>query len=368
MDITNSGDLNDDRIFIVEKEGEIKIINSGGTVLPQPFLNIDGRVGSNGGERGLLGLAFDPDYETNGYFFVNYTNTSGNTVISRFSVSGSPNLADENSETIILTVGQPFSNHNAGDLLFGPDGYLYIPLGDGGSGGDPGDRAQNMSLLLGKILRIDVSESSINTPNVDCGSGGQYTIPPSNPFIGVGGTCDEIWASGLRNPWRASFDLVTGDLYLGDVGQGDWEEVDFQPASSTGGENYGWRCYEGDHPYNTTDCLSASAYDGPIFEYPNPESESAAISGGYVYRGMESPGINGIYFFADYALGKFWSLFNDGNIWRHFEQTHLPHLNYSTFGENSTGELFVADYSRGDIYKIQELPQRTYLPVQRKEN
>ena len=236
VDIVNAGDS---RLFIVEQRGIIKIIDGNGQVLSTPFLDIDARVGSQGNEQGLLGLAFHPDYANNGFFYVNYTNNSGDTRIARFKVSAdNPNVADPNSEKLLLPVDQPYSNHNAGDLTFGPDGYLYFGLGDGGSGGDPQNNGQTATAYLGKMLRIDVD------------NGDPYAIPPTNPFKDTDFYLDEIWATGLRNPWRFSFDRLTGDLWIGDVGQDAWEEIDFQPASSTGGENYGWRCYEGNHVYS----------------------------------------------------------------------------------------------------------------------
>ena len=213
------------RLFIVEQGGQVWILDSG-SVLPNPFLDISSKI-SSGSERGLLGLGFHPNYDTNGYFFVNYTDLGGDTVVARYTVSSDPNEADRNSEVIILQQPQPFSNHNGGHLAFGPDGYLYIGLGDGGSGGDPQGNGQNPNNLLGALLRLDVD------------NGLPYSIPPDNPFVGGGGS-PEVWAYGLRNPWRFSFDRLTGDLYSGDVGQNQWEEIDFQEASSPGGANYGW--------------------------------------------------------------------------------------------------------------------------------
>ena len=240
VDITNAGD---ERLFVVEKSGRIKIVLPDGTVLPTPFLNINPIVGSAGSEQGLLGLAFHPNYASNRYFFVNYTNNSGDTEIARYETDpANLNQALSNSGTVIMTIDQPFNNHNGGDIAFGPDGYLYIGMGDGGSGGDPGDRSQDPQELLGKMLRIDVD------------NGSPYGIPPDNPFINDTTVLDEIWAIGLRNPWRYSFDRETGDLWMGDVGQNEREEIDMQLASSTGGENYGWRCYEGDLPFNTSGC------------------------------------------------------------------------------------------------------------------
>jgi glucose/arabinose dehydrogenase len=240
--ITNAGD-DSGRLFVVLQNGQI-IIHDGTRVLSKPFIDISSLV-SSGSERGLLSVAFHPNHASNGFFFVTYTNINGDTVIARYSVSGNPNVADPNSANILLTITQPFSNHNGGQLQFGPDGYLYIGMGDGGSGGDPQNNAQNLNTLLGKILRIDVD------------GGFPYVIPPDNPFRETHGARDEIWSLGLRNPWRFGFDRLTGDLYLADVGQERWEEVNFQPASSLGGENYGWRLMEGNHCFNpSTGCNS----------------------------------------------------------------------------------------------------------------
>ncbi|MEX1132890.1 MAG: PQQ-dependent sugar dehydrogenase, partial [Flavobacteriales bacterium] len=244
----------DERIFAVLQAGSIRIVQPNGTVLPTPFLNITNRVNSNGNEQGLLGLAFDPDYATNGWFYVYYINgsSSGTSRVSRFSVTADPNVADPNSEVILYTRQQPYTNHNGGDIEFGPDGYLYVGFGDGGNAGDPQDFSQNMTNALGKMIRIDVH------------SGSPYSIPADNPFVNSGDTLPEIWASGLRNPWRFGFDALTGDLWIGDVGQNAREEVDFWPAGDNSGPNFGWRCREGDLAYNTAACQPASAYVEPI--------------------------------------------------------------------------------------------------------
>ncbi|HMQ48980.1 MAG TPA: PQQ-dependent sugar dehydrogenase [Saprospiraceae bacterium] len=339
VDISHAGD---DRLFITEKDGTIRIIDGNGNVLPQPFLNIDPMVNSQASERGLLGLAFHPDYSENGYFYVNYTNGSGHTVIARYSVSaGNPNQADPNSELPILTINQPFSNHNAGDLNFGPDGYLYIAMGDGGSGGDPQNNSQTRNRMLGKMLRLDVD-------NVE-----PYTIPADNPFINDNLTLDEIWAIGLRNPWRFSFDRLTGDIWIADVGQDDWEEIHFQPASSTGGENYGWRCYEGFDTYNTNNCGGASGYVQPVHVYPSDGVQGCSITGGYVYRGENNPSMYGYYFYADYCTGRFWGLRPDGQGgWSNVELLNLANQEFSSFGEDAEGELYVAGIGSGNIYQV----------------
>lgn len=338
VDIAHAGD---DRLFIVEQRGFIKIINAAGQVLPTPFLDIDARVNSGANERGLLGLAFHPEYSNNGYFFVNYTNNSGHTVIARYSVNPTnPNQALVDSEQIIMTITQPFSNHNGGDLNFGADGYLYIGMGDGGSGGDPQNYSQNRQSLLGKMLRIDVN------------NGSPYSVPASNPFINIAGTRPEIWAIGLRNPWRFSFDRETQDLWIADVGQNAWEEVHFRPASSAGGENYGWRCYEGSATYNTNGCAGASGYIVPIRTYPNP-AEGCSITGGFVYRGEDYPGLWGRYLYTDYCSGKIWSLRPDGQGgWTNELLRQGATNQYSTFGEDQRGELYLASLSSGQIWQL----------------
>ncbi len=347
VDIKHAGDS---RLFVVEQGGYIRIVQSNGTVLGTPFLDINTQV-STGGEQGLLGLAFHPNYASNGFFYVNYTDTSGDTHVARFQVSGNPDIANAASELTILTVAQPFSNHNGGDLAFGPDGYLYIAMGDGGAANDPGDRSQNPAEMLGKMLRIDVD------------SGSPYAIPPSNPFVGPDGILDEIWAIGLRNPWRFSFDRSTGDLFIGDVGQGSFEEVDFQPASSTGGENYGWRCYEGNSAFNLTGCGPIGDYTFPIHDYSH--ADGCSISGGFIYRGAQFPALDGHYFFADYCSGHLWSLSPDGIGGWDLNDFGTQGINFSAFGEDSAGELYAADISGGDIYRIQaSTPAPTCGPPQ----
>ena len=337
-DIANCGD---DRLFVLERDGRIRIIEANGNVLTQPFLNINPSVNSSQSERGLLGLAFHPDYLNNGYFYVNYTDNGGDTQVSRFSVSDTdPNVADPDSEEKILDVSQPVWNHNGGCIKFGRDGFLYISLGDGGSGGDPTGNGQNRQTLLGKMLRIDVD------------NGDPYAIPDSNPFVNDDQTLDEIWAIGLRNAWRFSFDQLTGDMWIADVGQDDWEEVNFQPADSPGGENYGWRCYEGDHTHNTFNCDPINTMVFPVFEYPISFSQGCSVTGGFVYRGCEMPGLYGHYIFADYCSGKFWSIRPDTSGWVTTELVNLDNNNYSSFGENIAGELFVVGHGNGVVSKI----------------
>jgi len=361
VDIAHAGDS---RLFVVERAGIIKVVQSDGAVLPTPFLDISAQVDDSHGEEGLLGLAFHPDYPETAYFYVNYTNPQDGTRISRFAVSSDPNVADAGSEEILLTVAQPQENHNGGDLNFGPnDGHLYIALGDGGGGGDNhGDvgNGQNPMTMLGKILRLDVDGTF------------PYAIPPDNPFVNDPQALDEIWALGLRNPWRFSFDRATGDMYIGDVGQGSREEIDYQPADSKGGENYGWRCYEGNEPFNTTGCDDAGAYVFPIFDYPR--SEGQAVTGGFVYRGSRYPALVGHYLFADYSSGNFWTATHDGNGWNVVPHGTLAGISHpSTFGEGCDGQLYVADYNflgalPTAIYRIEEstpanLNHFLYFPV-----
>ncbi|MBK8968226.1 MAG: PQQ-dependent sugar dehydrogenase [Saprospiraceae bacterium] len=355
VDIAAAGD-GSGRLFLVEKGGTIRILDlSSYSLLPDAFLDISSLV-LNSGERGLLGLTFHPDYANNGYFYVNYSQAgSGNTRISRFTATPpSANTADPASELPILTLAQPFTNHNGGDMAFGPDGYLYIALGDGGGSGDPDNRAQNGMELHGKMLRIDVNSTS---------GGNNYAIPPDNPFIGMQTPeiLDEIWALGLRNPWRFSFDRNTGDIWIADVGQGAWEELNYQPASSQGGENYGWRCYEGNHKFNTTvGCGAVSSYVAPIFEYDHdPNTGGRSVSGGFVYRGNEVPDLQGWYVMADYTSDNFWLIQYNGSGWTVDLQSDVPVVDIVTFGEDDDGELYTASLG-GQVYKITAAP----LPVE----
>jgi glucose/arabinose dehydrogenase len=327
----------DDRLFVVEQGGLIRVL-SAGVLRPDPFLDVRSLVTSNG-ERGLLGLAFHPEYAQNGFFFVNYTDVEGDTVVARYTVSSTdPNRGDPTSARVVLRIDQPFANHNGGQLQFGPDGYLYIGMGDGGSGGDPGNRAQNLLVLLGKMLRIDVDALP-------------YSIPPSNPFAMRDDSMPEIWASGLRNPWRFSFDRTSGDLWIADVGQGEWEEVSFQPASSIGGENYGWRRMEGTHCFNPPSACNDGTLVLPVIEYGHADG-ACSVTGGYVYRGVRSPRLAGMYLYADFCNGRI------RGATRHASGvvTTQPLLDVpfllSTFGEDSRGEIYVADYSNGIVYHL----------------
>ena len=330
----------DERLFIVERPGTISILDGEGNTLSEPFLAIQGRILS-GGERGLLGLAFHPQYAQNGQFYVNYTRTGdGATVISRFNVtSEDPNVADPDSELIILTIAQPFSNHNGGGITFGPDGYLYIGMGDGGSGGDPQDNSQNPLTLLGKMLRIDVD------------NGEPYSIPEDNPFFGDDFHLDEIYALGLRNPWRFAFDSQNGDLWIADVGQNAWEEINRQEGGTPGGQNYGWRCYEGFEEFNLEDCQDISAYTMPVAVYGR--GVGCSVSGGTVYRGTAIDGLIGAYIYADYCFDNIWTITVDSNGNYVNEIITTSGIN-NTVGifEGSDHELYLISLNSGNIHKI----------------
>lgn len=322
------------KIVVLEQQGVIRLIQRGMTS-PQPILDIRDRVGSNGSEQGLLGIAFHPEYAKNRYFYVNYTDLNGNTVIARFTVAQNGETADPQSEKKILQVSQPFANHNGGGLAFGPDGYLYIGLGDGGSQGDPQNNAQNLNSLLGKLLRIDVNQPE------------GYAIPADNPFARGGGN-PEIWAYGLRNPWRFSFDARSGDLYIADVGQDLWEEVDFLPAGAAGGANFGWNLMEGNHPYrNQIDLPSNLIY--PITEYDH--NSGCSIIGGFVYRGQSLPAWQGIYLFGDYCRGTVWGLLKT-SVGVEVKQFSMISGTISSFGLDGSGEIYVLDHQHGDVYKL----------------
>ncbi len=333
----------DERIFAVLQAGSIRIVQPDGTVLPTPFLNITSRVNSTGNEQGLLGLTFDPDYANNGWFYVNYVNGpgSGTTRVSRFSVSSNPNVADPDSEVIIYTQIQPYSNHNGGDMQFGPDGYLYIGFGDGGNAGDPQANGQRMTTALGKMLRIDVH------------NGTPYGIPADNPFVNATDTLPEIWASGLRNPWRWGFDALTGDLWIGDVGQNAREEVDFWPAGDNSGPNFGWRCREGEIAYNTAGCPPASAFIEPISVHVNSPNEWCSVIGGRVYRGDTFWRLEGRYLYTDYCLGRFFSLRPDEfGGWIREEVQPTGAYGLSCIAENKAKELFAGNSNNGILYRI----------------
>ena len=349
------------RLFIVERAGRIRIWDGGAL---RTFLDLRSRVNTNdsgGDERGLLALAFSPEYATNGHFYVNYISSNssprGSTVISRFTVN--PANADdgiETSEEVILVIPQPEPNHNGGQINFGPDGYLYIGMGDGGGAGDlhgSVGNGQANDTFLGKMLRIDVE--GLPDPGLP------YAIPADNPFLLDTQVPNEIWAFGLRNPWRWSFDRKTGDMYIADVGQYEWEEVNFIPAASTGGENFQWRRVEGFNTFNSGTPLTKGTSTDPVFEYDH--NAGSSITGGYVYRGSSFPRMEGIYYFGDYNSGRIWGLQRDpsGNwIDRQFLDTSL---NVSSFGEDEAGNLYVASLFTGDIYRLSDTRGEAYLQV-----
>jgi glucose/arabinose dehydrogenase len=342
VDITHAGD---DKLYVVEKAGRIKVLVPG-TASPSLFLDISSIVLSSGGEQGLLGLAFHPNYVVNGYFYVCYTTGtgSGSSVVARYTRSASnPLQANTASALTLLTVQQPFTNHNGGCIKFGPDGLLYISLGDGGSGGDPQNLAQNLNSRLGKLLRINVDQSSSSL---------NYSIPSTNPFIGTPNTQPEIWAYGLRNVWRFSFDRITGDLWMGDVGQNIWEEINRQPAGASGGQNYGWRCYEGNVVYNASGCPAMSALTPPVHVYQHLNGD-CSVTGGFVYRGSQINSLWGKYIFTDYCTGLIRALtltpnnaYNSSNLVDGSNNQHVG------FGEDIYGELYVVEIQSGSILKL----------------
>ena len=346
LGIENCGDS---RLFIVERQGRIIICDSLGNRRQQPFLDISDSI-TSGGERGLLGLAFDPDYAVNGFFYVNYTNQNGNTQISRFRVkSSNPNVANRSSERSVLRIQQPFTNHNGGCMRFGPDGNLYIAMGDGGSGGDPNNNAQNTMSLLGKMLRIDLR------------NGLPYKIPADNPFVDSLNYRPEIWALGLRNPWRFSFDALSGKMYIADVGQNFWEEINIQP-NGKGGNNYGWRCYEGKHPFNTSGCRSQSFYTPPAYEYFHSDSlNECSVTGGFVYRGNIYSSLYGKYIFTDYCSG----LFRTYHVQAGRKRVRIvldADDGFSSFGVDKYNEMYVCNVKEGIVYHITDgsLSQSNY--------
>ncbi len=345
--------------FVVEQDGIIHILKNH-KKNPNPFLDISDRVHQTfypADERGLLGLAFHPKFSINGYFYVNYIDQEGYTIISRFQ--SNEMIVNMRSEKILLKILQPYSNHNGGHLDFGPDGYLYISVGDGGSSGDPENRAQNLDNYFGKILRIDVDQ------------GDPYSIPTNNPFVGKKNVKEEIWSYGLRNVWRFSFDKLNGDKYLGDVGQNNFEEIDFESSSSKGGLNFGWKVMEGFHCFEFSECDSKNM-TLPIYEYPNNANyiktlagfkqknrDGCSVTGGYVYRGNSIPELYGKYIFGDYCTGKVWSFNHDGlkiNNFVNHTNTIMNSIDkksfyLSSFGSSQDGELFLIDYS-GILYQL----------------
>ncbi len=360
--VRNAGD-GSNRLFIPQQSGLIWIYDlNTETLLNTPFLNIEIPVDDGGNEQGLLGLAFHPNYSSNGYFYVNFTRDPGpgldRTAIVRYTVSaGDANIADSGSALTLLEIEQDFSNHNGGDIHFGPDGYLYIGMGDGGSGSDPNDRAQDPTQLLGKMLRIDVDGALEDFQARDsakvqlgainkCGLVGNYAIPADNPFDADNNTCDEIWAFGLRNPWRFSFDRQTGDMLIGDVGQDAREEVNFQPGGSSGGENYGWDCREGSVFHET--CTDPPTFVEPIIDYPHGVGGICSVVGGFVYRGNIT-GFGGTYVYADVCGAQIWFATEAGG-WVPTEWTESVSSPYS-FGEDEAGELYLSTAS-GRVYRF----------------
>jgi glucose/arabinose dehydrogenase len=333
--LANAGD-GSGRLFVLEQRGFIRILQDG-ELLQQPFLDISAQVDCCG-ERGLLGITFHPDYAQNGYFYINYTEVQAGqltTVIARYQVSADANTADASSEVRLFEQPQPYQNHNGGGLAFGPDGYLYIGLGDGGSGGDPQGNAQSTDTKLGKLLRLDVD------------GGEPYIIPPDNPF-GRGGGIGEIWAYGLRNPWRFSFDSLTGDLYIGDVGQGAWEEIDFQPAGSPGGANYGWNYREGAHPYAGEPPADVTLIE-PVAEYSH--AEGISVTAGYVYRGPSLAEWQGVFLYGDYGSGYVWGLLRKADGTWENNLMFQTETSVTSFGVDEAGEIYLVDY-RGNIFRL----------------
>jgi len=331
------------RLFVVEQPGRIRIVRDG-VVAPEPFLDISAIVEAGGSEQGLLSVAFDPDYAENGTFYVGYTARSGeragNDTVARYRVaSDNADKADPASGAVLISIEDPYPNHNGGLVMFGPDRYLYAGFGDGGSGGDPLGNGQKPQTLLGSMLRIDVHQEGGDRP---------YAIPKDNPFANGRNGLPEVWAYGLRNPWRFSFDRETGDLYIGDVGQNQTEEIDFQPAKSGGGENYGWNVMEGNHCYAQDEC-ERTGLMLPVAEYSH--DLGCSVTGGYVYRGTAVPPLRGVYLFADYCTGVMWGMGRDASgAWVMSEPIETM-LNISSFGEDAAGEVYVTDLN-GELYQV----------------
>lgn len=338
--VTNAGD-GSNRLFVVEQKGRIMIVRNG-VRLPTPFLDIRDRV-SCCGERGLFSVAFPPGYATKGHFYVAHTDAEGDLVVKRYRVTADPDVAAPSSEQLILEVDHPVTVHFGGQLAFGPDdGYLYVGLGDGGDAGDPANSAQNPRDPLGKIFRIDV-ESGV----------APYAIPPDNPFVANPAYLPEIWALGVRNPWRFSFDRLTADLYIGDVGQNLYEEVDYQAAGSPGGENYGWRLMEGDQCFGASTC-DRTGLTLPVVTYDHYDG-NCSVTGGMVYRGAQQPALSGLYLYGDFCSGRIWGLRRDGAGWK-VGQLHQQDLRIVSFGEDEQGEVYLADLRSGSVYRIAVTP------------
>ncbi|MFK7804999.1 MAG: PQQ-dependent sugar dehydrogenase [Anaerolineae bacterium] len=331
--VTHAGD---ERLFVVEQQGTIRVMAADGTVGNVPFLNMIDRTNSGRNEQGLLGLTFHPNYQQNGRFFVNYTHADGSTVVSEFNVTSDPDLADPNSERQLIKIEQPYANHNGGMIEFGPDGYLYIGMGDGGSQNDPENRAQNLNSLLGKILRIDVDSAQ------------PYGIPADNPFVNDDNARNEIWSYGWRNPWRFSFDSATGDMLVADVGQNQIEEISLNSAG-VGGLNFGWRIFEGNE-CNLDDC-STGELQPAIAQYNHVDGH-CSVTGGYMHRGSENPSLYGNYFFADYCSSQMWRLFPNADGSYNMAMLSRPGFFISSFGEDVNGEIYLTNQVGGEVYKI----------------
>lgn len=330
----------DERLFVIEQKGVIQIIDTAGTKLPTPFLDIQSKVYDRGNEQGLLGLAFHPSYKENGLFYLNYTIPSRATIIAEYKVSDDPNVANASSERVLMTIAQPYSNHNGGCIEFGPDGYLYIGMGDGGFAGDPINAGQTPGEHLGKMLRIDVD------------GGDPYNVPKDNPFVDKEGYQPEIWAMGVRNPWRFAFDPFNGDMWIADVGQDKWEEISFQAGTSSGGENYGWRCREGAHDYRPGDCTDETVLTEPVYEFANNNANGCSVTGGHVYRGALQSDLFGKYIFTDYCSGNIWVTEKDGNDFKTSLLGQFVQNNYSSFGFDVSGETYLCERARGNIVKM----------------
>ncbi len=329
------------KLFIVQQNGKVFTSDLLGNISSQPFLDISSVVKS-GGEQGLLGMEFSPEFHTDSCFYVNYTNLHNNNVVARYKINTANGWADPNSAEVLFEIEQPFTNHNGGCIKFGPDNFLYIASGDGGAGGDPLNSGQDLSSRLGKILRVDVMKNT------------GYYIPSSNPFFYDTIAEPMIWSLGLRNPWKFSFDAVTGDMWIGDVGQNQFEEIDYQPASSTGGENYGWRCFEGFTSYNPAGCISANLFTEPVHVYSH--AGACSITGGFVYRGALHPNWYGKYIYTDYCSGEIMALENIAGTWTNTSLGVFNTFVFSTFGQDSYGELYIGKTSSG-VLKLRDTLQ-----------
>jgi len=332
--VTHAGD-GSGRLFVVEQPGRVRIVRDG-RLLDAPFLDVSARLDSSRGERGLLGLAFAPDYRESGLFYVAHTARGPVVRIARYRVSADPDRADPEPLATVLDMDDPASNHNGGMIAFGPDGRLWIGTGDGGSAGDPWDNARDPDSLLGKILRLDVA-------------GERYAIPPDNPFARGGGRA-EVWALGLRNPWRFSFDRATGELWIGDVGQGAWEEIDVEDPKRGGGRHYGWKTMEGRHCFAPKRGCDPEGLELPVHEYGH--DVGCSVTGGYVYRGRELPELAGLYLFSDYCTGTLWALRRRGDGVAEVSTLLQTGLSVSSFGEDETGEIYLCDHQRGAIHRL----------------